>query len=79
MLNGAKLKGGFQRIHCSKCPTRLAYSGRDRSAFAAALEERGWRMVRGSGSAQQQIVCPDCAKKEKPEDLIEPKRAGALA
>ena len=77
MLNGAKLRGGFQRIHCSRCPTRLTYSGRDRAAFAAALEERGWRMMRGG--SQRAVVCPDCAKKEKPEDLIQPKRAGAPA
>lgn len=73
MLNGAKVKGGFQRIHCSRCATRLAYSGRDRAAFASALEERGWRMVRG-GSARD-VLCPDCAKKEKPENLIDPKGA----
>lgn len=79
MLNGAKLKGGFQRIHCSRCPVRLTYSGRDRIAFAEALEERGWRMVRGAGSAQQQVVCPECAKKEKLEDLVAPKHAGATA
>lgn len=78
MLNGTKLKGGFQRIHCSRCPTRLTYSGRDRAAFAEALEDRGWRIARGNSAAgaQQSVVCPDCAKKLKPEEVFEPKRAG---
>jgi len=70
------VKGGFQRIHCSRCPTRLAYSGRDRGVFAAALEERGWRIARGNSAAgaRQSVVCPDCAKKLKPEEMFEPRR-----
>lgn len=72
------MKGGIVIIQCSRCPAHMA-AGCSVEAFAAALEERGWRMTRGPGSPKRQIVCPDCAKKVEPKDLIEPKRARAIA
>lgn len=70
------MKGGIVVIACARCPARLA-AGASREAFARQLEEKGWRMVRGAGGPQRQIVCPNCAKKVEPKDLIEPRHAGA--
>lgn len=68
------MKGGIVVIACARCPARLA-AGASREAFARQLEEKGWRMERGR--TKRSVVCPDCAKKLKPEELIEPRHAGA--
>ena len=66
------MKGGIVIIHCSRCPARLA-AGCTVAEFARALEERGWRML--TGGSRRAVLCPECAKKEQPENLVPPRRA----
>lgn len=67
-----KLKG-VMRIHCAQCPTKLICTAGTRAEFAAALEERGWRALRGS--ARGRVVCPACAKKAEEKELSPAKGA----
>ena len=61
---------GLLRIQCSRCPAFLTAQHCSREEFAEGLEECGWRAI---AKAARQVVCPNCAKKCKPEELATPK------
>lgn len=65
------------RIQCARCPTRLVCSAGTKAEFAAALEERGWRALKG-GSAGR-AVCPKCAKATPEKELSPPRTTAAGA
>lgn len=74
------MKGGGQmRIQCTRCNTRLMCSAGTRDEFAAALEERGWRVIAKTKGTRAQAVCPKCTKDVKPGELAAPKRIGVPA
>jgi len=46
------------RIQCAKCPQFLVCTAGTRAEFGAALEERGWRPLKGAPHGR--AICPKC-------------------